>query len=83
MKRHTASATDTNHKPLGRIGLLVETDADGHPIQVEYKGVTFFPTHKIGTNFASGKTVHELSNTDGNTDQRIWVSNDLSDVYED
>ncbi len=83
MKTHTANATDTNNKPIGLVNLRIETYPDGRPLIVEHKGVAFFATTKTGTNIATGKTVYELSNTDNNTDQRIWVSSDLRNIYED
>ena len=83
MKTHIANAIDTNQKPVGLVKLQIETYPDGRPLIVEHKGFAFFATTKMGTNIATGKTVYELANTDNNTDKRIWVSSDLSNIYED
>lgn len=83
MKKHTANATGNNNKALGQVDLLIEQYDDGRPLIVKYKGLSFFATGKTGTNIASGDRVYELGYEDSNTDQRVWVSSDFCNIYED
>lgn len=76
--KQTASANDSNRRPIGSVLIEVEFGA-GRPIWIAHGGNVYRYT-RTGFNLRTGETMHELA-TD--KDARIWSNGDASRIEED
>lgn len=88
-KTTTARVMDTNNRPAGRQKVTIERDADGLPMQAEYKGETYFRTGKgVGESLGkkagapAGTKMVEMRAISGG-DRRLWASLDGKWIHED
>jgi hypothetical protein len=79
MNHHLVHVTDANHKPLGQRTVQVQF-ARGKPSLVVHARRRYTATGKQGHVRATGKPSLELATA---RDQRVWITLDLSELYED
>jgi len=75
-----ADVTDTNHRPRGKMSIMVDFH-QGEPVSIEHEGVTYCFSGKTGQNRDTGEEVRELK-TEPDA-RRLWVNKDCSKLWED
>ena len=77
----TASATDSNNRPIGDVPVYV-VFAKARPVAIDYRGKIYIYTGKSGESFRTGEAMHELA-TGPSGASRIWSNDTATRIEED